>query len=257
MSYLNRFLIEEDTQFECAAVVEILESSLEDVFEYLQKSFNRFSNKSNSDFICHLIISFDFFPNSSQSFETFIHRFEIFPDISYLITRIGSERIECVQKENYEKLYNKGGQVKCNGVEAFEVNQSLGNDIDYFYDRIKMEKNNVVNREHTISDFFRDISSIFPVQTFHLSMLTDEDGKKLQSEDNDNRKRDYFLNKTTLSNKEQNYSLSICMRKTLCMQSFESGETYVRDNKEPDPWQAGMKEHANFSRDRDHEQKFC
>ena len=68
ISYLNRFLIEEDTQFECAAVVERkLGSSPENLLQDLESHFNQFSNKS--DFICHLVLSCDFNRVEFRSFD--------------------------------------------------------------------------------------------------------------------------------------------------------------------------------------------
>ena len=58
MSFLNRFLIEEDIQFEihiCAGVVE----RYGDMERNLVKNLKRISNNSNSDFIDHLVLSHD------------------------------------------------------------------------------------------------------------------------------------------------------------------------------------------------------
>ena len=180
MSYLNRFIIEEDTQFECTEVVEWKSgSSWVKLERHLKKSFDRlvglrsyseiyhnsgifkqlkFSNHSNSDFIRHLFLSFDFWPDdmmddmgdilaiiTDRPFKSFIDGIRTSPEISHMITRIGSQRLECVQQEHYEKLYNQGGQIKYNEVCSFEVHQSIMdpqfvNDIDDFYDRIKMNK---------------------------------------------------------------------------------------------------------------------
>ena len=109
MSYVNRFLIEEDTQFECAGIVELRVFEGFEVWQYLRNSFqshlDRFSNKSNSDFICHFILSGDFFWGETTGFLGLWDFMNVnFEDMSYLITHIGSERLECVQKEQYEKL---------------------------------------------------------------------------------------------------------------------------------------------------------
>ena len=59
-----------------------------------------------------------------------------------LITRIKSERLQCVQKEQYKKLYkeasNEGAKIKYDKNTTLLVYKSIGDDIDDFYDRIKM-----------------------------------------------------------------------------------------------------------------------
>ena len=103
MSYLNRFLIEEDTQFECVGVAEFRRYKVSEVSQYLKKTFeshfDQFSNKSNSDFIGHFILSGESLFSSGLM--------QVFEDISHMITQVGSERLECVQKEHYEKLTMK------------------------------------------------------------------------------------------------------------------------------------------------------
>ena len=59
MSLLNRFLIEEDIQFECAGVVERYMDTNLIMERNLLKSLKRISNESNSDFIGHLVLSGD------------------------------------------------------------------------------------------------------------------------------------------------------------------------------------------------------
>ena len=261
MSYLNRFLIEEDTQFDCAEIVEWkLGSSWENSVQDLEKKFIKLSKKSNSDFIRHLILSMDFFPVepswnilTDRPFESFIRRLKIFPDISYMITGIVSHRLECVQKEHYEKLYSEGGPIKYNEVDTFEVHQSIGNEIDDCYDRIKMNKINFGEHKRllTNSEFSMEKSiyrrskffeSPYSVKTFHLSMLSDQEERKinknLHSEDTGNRKLDYFKKKTKLSKKEQNYALSMCWRKTIHMGPLENGKRHYREIIRPeDLWE--------------------
>lgn len=240
MSYLNRFIIEEDTQFECAGVVEYkFGSSWEDIMQYLEKNFNRLSNKSNSDFISHVVLSDVYF---SIKFLSDSIR-ETFLEILNVITRIESQRIECVQKEYCEKIYTEGGQIQLQSytISPVEVHGSIGNEIDDFYDRIKMNKINFNHRKlHTISELFW--RSPYTVKTFHLSMLTNEEEIKMHSENADNRKFDNFQNKTTLSKREPNYALSLCTRKTILMRSLENGEMDIMHMIEPDPWQERIKD---------------
>ena len=189
---------------------------------------------------------------AARPFKRFIDVIRNSPDISHMITRIVSQRLECVQKEHYEKLYKEGGQIKYNEGYSMEVHQSIVNDIDDFYNRIKMNKINFTDRRlftnymyKSFNDFFGLWDAQHSVKTFHLSMLTDEDERKIHSENTQlytgNRNLDYFKNKTTLSRNEPNYALSLCMRKTLHMRSFENGEVYIRNIIEPDPWAERIK----------------
>ena len=114
MNYLNRFLIEEDTQFECAGVVDCNYQSLYDknvtrsIRENLEKNFKTILNWSNSDSIGHLVFSGDFSTYYKTTFNDYIPRIE---DFHFLITLTGSERLECIQKEQYEKFNTDGAQI--------------------------------------------------------------------------------------------------------------------------------------------------
>ena len=274
-NYLNRFLIEEETQFECAGVVELRGFKGFEVSQYLKQNFkshfDRFSNKSNSDSIGHLILSGEFLsrysPNDFYDLWDFMQMFE---DISHMTTRIGSQRLECVKKEHYDKLYNEGGQIKYyndktfgpikvnthdNEINTFDVHQSIGNDIDDFYDRIKMNKINygpeytdtmVQQKRHSYGrlltspyfkgcNFFGLIKSPHAVKTFHLSMLSDQQERKIG-----NREFHYFKNETTLSKKE-NYALSLCVRETVLMAPLENDKRIIRNIIEPDHWEERIK----------------
>ena len=87
-NYLNRFLIEEETQFECAGVVELRGFKGFEVSQYLKQNFkshfDRFSNKSNSDFICHFILSDDFYFRDYSGFYGIWDFLQMFEDISYM-----------------------------------------------------------------------------------------------------------------------------------------------------------------------------
>ena len=247
MSYLNRFLIEEDTQFDCAEIVEWkLGSSWENSVQDLEKKFIKLSKKSNSDFIRHLFLSMDIFPNqklsnilTDQPFKSLIKGLRTFSDTSHMITRIASRRLECVQKEHYEciqkeayeKLYRERDKIEYNELRTDEVHQSIGNDIDDFYDRIKMNEINFVDRKLR--------KSPNSVKTFHLSMLSDQEERKMHSDNIGNQK--FFTKQTTLSKKEQNYALSLCRRKTIHSGPLKNGKRYIREIKERDPWEERIK----------------
>ena len=204
MSFLNRFIIEEDNQFECAGVVDCQNYTDYPTLENLEKRFEQILNESNSDFICHLVLSFMFFPS-----------IPVIPDFPFMITRIGKERLRCVQKEQCEKLYkkasNEGAKITYKMDRVQIVYKSIGDDIDDFYTLIKM--NNLIFSVRRPVWSYNLIETAGSVTTYHLSMLSDEE-IKIHSEKNSNRLMN-FKNETKLSGKEQNYALSLCARKTI------------------------------------------
>ena len=224
MSYLNRFLIEEDTQFECAGVVPALLENIvgqttvaeredyEKSIENFGKSLEQTLLASNSDsFIGHLIISNGFKYSSS-----FLARVSNFP---FMITRIGSERLRCVQKEDYESLHKlsttrlvpyKGGILEnvSTGLDPY-VLLSVGDDIDDFYDRIKM---NNIDTVRACAQWYSNLIESDAVKTIHIPMLSDEEERNMNSE---NRRLVNFKYETKLSKTQQNYAFSWCVRKTV------------------------------------------
>ena len=244
MRFLNRFLIEEDIQFECAGVVEhegYMERNME---RNLVKSLERVSNESNSDFICHFVLSHDFIYFTANSFWNNLKNLT-------MITRIGSERLQCVQKEQYQNLYkeasNEGAEIKYDENTTSLVYKSVGDDIDDFYDRIIMNKINITDKSflsdsefcHNWARSFNLLQAPHSVKTFHLSLLSDKEERKMHSEitgifD--------FKKKTKLSKKEKNYALSLGARKTLLfMSDAMNNKMHVWDVVEPDPWQERIK----------------
>ena len=198
----------------------------------LDKNLGRFFKESNSDFIRHLVLSDEINYPTTRSILNNVK------NLPTMMTHIKSERLECVQKEQYTKLYNEalneGAQIKYktvpksyNGMFSLPnkilpvlVYKSIGDDIDDFYDRIKMNKINFTNeRLLTSSDIqVQSLSNLLQtphsVKTFHLSMLSDEEEKKMHSEETGYRKFDNFKKYTKLSKKEQNYALSLCARRS-------------------------------------------
>ena len=234
MSFLNRFLIEEDIQFECAGVVEHkrdMETKMKRNIERdLMKNLERISNESNS--IGHLVLSTDLEYSSTYSI------FDNIKNLTMMMTRINSKRLECVQQEQYNKLYkdasNEGGQIKY-GNKTVLVYTSIGDDIDDFYDRIKTNKIKFTDIRNFLdySDFQARLDNLLQarhsVKTFNLSTLSEEE-RKMHSEKN---------------KKGHKYALSLGARKTLlCMSKAMCGKTplwnvkvHVWDVVELDPWQ--------------------
>ena len=94
----------------------------------------------------------------------------------------------------------------------------------------------LTDSEFPVQNFY-----LHSVKTFHLSMLSDQEERKIHYDDTGNRKFDYFKKKTKLSKKEQNYALSLCWRKTIHMEPLENGMRYYREIIEPDPWEERIK----------------
>ena len=100
-----------------------------------------------------------------------------------MITRIGSERLKYVQKEQYKKLYkvasNEGAQIKYDKKTTLLVYKSIKDDIDDFYDPIKMNKIKFTDKRLVIDSDIRTqrlydlLQAPHSVKTFHLSMLSD------------------------------------------------------------------------------------
>ena len=203
MSFLNRFLIEEDIQFECAGVVEY-KNHRKSKEKNLDKNLKRFLKESNSDFIRHLVLSDEI---NNPTTRSILNNLKNLPT---MMTHIKSERLECVQKEQYTKLYNEasneGAQINYlkenigfsqyfSRFQPLLVYKSIGDDIDDFYNRIKMNKINFTNKRLlTRSDIGAQIvrhrlslSNLLraphSVKTFHLSMLSEKEERKMHSEE--------------------------------------------------------------------------
>ena len=79
------------------------------------------------------------------------------------------------------------------------------------------------------------------VKTFHLSLLSDKEERKMHSEKTGYQRFVNFGMK--LSNKGENYALSLGLRKSfLCMSDAMYGKVHVRDVIEPDPKTDGKTE---------------
>ena len=220
MNYLNRFLIEEDTQFECAGVVDCYSSRVYDTEfsnsarENLKKNFKKIFNWSNTESIGHLVFSGDFYTKFREYADDYIPRLQ---GLSFLITCTGSERLECIQKDQYEKFYIDGGQITsflrtnpyCGTTKRiftvkrdryisdypsqhkFEVHKSFGDDIEDFYDGIKKNEVTCKNGREKHTGFWKLLrgwdfeekllGGNLTVKTFHLSMLSETEEHEMCS----------------------------------------------------------------------------
>ena len=206
MSYLNRFVIDEENQFECDGVFGLDDLSTQDILR----------DKS------HVFIAADFVLASNRR----ILRTTMKPrSINLMITCLGSERLECVQKREHEKFYRGEGQIKYyhpyNGSPSIlNVRESIGDEIEDFFQHIKKKTIDLNLKRLSRSDLRERLENA--VKNFHLSMLTEEKQNEMLIQKNFDKKFPDFKNETILSEKEHNYALSVCFRKTF----FQNEDNY-------------------------------
>ena len=166
MSYLNRFLVEEECQFECEGVFELDYSSTPPFMRDLEiKMREKHEKRIEAEFESgdtstgwqsttgwqsatdvnpelHIFIS-DFSLTNIQILITtnpFLFK-------NPMITFVGSETLECVQKEEYEKFYRGRGRIRyaSNQITSygrlfiFNVRKSIGDGIENFFQLMKMK----------------------------------------------------------------------------------------------------------------------
>ena len=126
------------------------------------------------------------------------------------------------------------------------MEKCFNDDIDDYYDRIKMNKIKFTDKRLVIDSDIRTqrlydlLQAPHSVKTFHLSMLSEKEERKIHSKKTGNRRFVNFGMK--LSNKGENYALSLGLRKSfLCMSDTMNGKVHVQDVVEPDPWQENIK----------------
>ena len=238
MSYVNRFVIEEESQFECRGVhglgaLKIFKEvpnpwptkpsistntlkpdaiSIPDRFGYSLPS--RISEK------LHILISVDLrgFMRLLKITNRLKELLKQFDEPDHMVTVIGSERLTCVLKEEYDKFYKGEGQIR-HGLFSlgppryFVSRECIGDEIEDFFQRIKM-KHMAVNPIKIRSTHHLFIDPKNAVRNFHISMLTEEKQNEMLIQQNSGSEFPDFRNDTKLSKNEQNYALSICFRNT-------------------------------------------
>ena len=229
MSYLNRFLIDEEIQFECFRVYD------ED-FSYnkLVPFFSMLKTISNEEPVAgHVIIAADITKYITWNRCKRVCEHPVI-DSGIIISCIESERLECVTKNKAENLHNGGLVSYDSGYTFQQAHSSIGDDIEMFYQIIITERL-MPNFEKPLckESYNKDHEST--VATFHLSMLSDDDEEELQVKNvmqarNNirlhgknhfgttlvtHRRYPCFKFKTSISKQEQNYALSVCYRRTV------------------------------------------
>ena len=259
MSYLNRFLIEEDAQFECVAP-----SCIWEVFDENSLSIKPIDEIKSKICCSHFIIAGGHNDGRlgtlmSGRMNTFIkrmfklmrqnYRTELHPNI--MVTFIGSERLECVQTDRFKKFYKEGGKIKYEykirkGEERrkffpskiLDAYKSVGDDIEDFFQR---NKNEIMPNKTGPFIPFNLSKSLFvsdnSIITFHLSLISDDEEKRIIS-----KYFTVFKYPTTLHEAESNYALSVCYRQSFIVE--HDLDRWIREDQvkwyridEPDIWQ--------------------
>ena len=254
-------LIEEESQFECDGVYET-DSQIGQ-----RCTLNKISKHQSGSNTAHIIIAAE--PLSSQAFFAILWgRLPSFIESgiasirNLMITLLQSERLKCVQNQKAKRFYREGGQIKNESEhiitelpyigfsnQTIEARKSIGDDAEDFFQR--MVKDQIVPNDLDINRpfigqwdaFFFDLwpktlwvtktywKKTQYVHTFHLPMLSEEEENYLNSSEAS--LDTHFKFKTILQQKEMNFALSVCLRKTFLLQ----GEI-LYGIKEPEPWQA-------------------
>ena len=267
MSYLNRMLIEEDSQFECDGVYDSQDSQIGQ-----KRTLNMISEQQPDSSAFHIIVAAE--PLSFKTFfmtwwinlglnESDFNGFNVVRNLNVMITLLESERLKCVQNEEAKKFYREGGQIKNESIKKFpysgidnltlESHKSIGDDAEDFFRRLVEDQifpNDLdINRPFLgeMDDFFFGIWATKTcwnkkqyVHTFHVSMLSEEEEKYLNA--NEASLDALFKFKTILHKTEMNFSLTVCLRKTFLLR----GEILYGIT-ETDPWQ--MRIMKNFQDD--------
>ena len=239
MSFLNRFLIEEDTQFECDGIHLLSKNDLwADADSYLSNHIKRLADDRNQNqsgpSILHFIIAD--YPRRVAPREPLYMLDEVKRDakvvVNLMVTVISSERLECVQKERYEKFYKEGDNIKYDFKKFsynFSVYKSVGDDMEDFLHR---NKTGILPTYKKAT--FEESNMKSSLKTFHLSMISDDDEKQMIL-----KKFSNFKLPTTCLKNEQNFALSICFRKTWIASTTKQIWWKIV---EPDPWQEKIRE---------------
>ena len=219
MSYLNRFVADENDQFEVYAFYRIRVK--------MRKRITDFNNWAKEETALQIKKAVKKYAEQSKRDKTdtntvhFIwadHKYdldEILRTIKNEMTRVGlkkgmvsflqKHRYRCVTKEKYEQLYENGGEI-----DGGRTKLSLGDDLEDFLNRIK--NNEIHDHELGQEDNW--------INTFHLSMLSPEQKRKLAISDNDYLKtfhnHDPDIPKTEMAKSESKskYAFSLCRRAT-------------------------------------------
>ena len=242
---MNRLIIEEENEFECKGVYELDISADGQFVEELSKILKnhdgskidhviiaansashkiRLRKSSTRTNVTRRYLTKDFRVLNFREFANVLRTLlKSIPRSTFMLTCLASDRLECVPKKKYEKIYKEGCQIGF-GFNTTKVFKSVGDDTDEFFERIKFENispNTQFTGSFSTSDdrvYFTKWDEKSQVYTFHLSMASNEDellsANQAGTQKLSATKLPHFKYETTVSKNEQNYELSVCYRKT-------------------------------------------
>jgi len=177
----------------------------------------------------HIIVAAPWTPSLFYSIDNVnLTLTEVFdPKLKIIITKLRSDRAECIPKDKLEQFYKEGGNIKVDKNDIIKAERSVGDEIEEFYEEMKF---GILFKLTKIKNELN-----YNFITFHLSLLSGEEEQKMDpiepsvgtAEDlrigSDGLRNipppiiwkfQNFKSKTRLSKNENNYALSVCHRKT-------------------------------------------
>ena len=240
MTYLNRLLIDEEIGDECIGIYKSNQS--------VPSPKEVIADDEFDSSIVHLIVAHNEPAHDQSSYNGSIIEQTGMKSIMHhiktptwvrstdakceiIITKLCSVRTECVQPEKYKKFCKEGGNIRVEPYEFVKVERSVGEDIEDFVEQMELVKRPIKYDKKEINE---------KVITFHLSLLTDKEEKKMLASLEPRKdamekemwrksanimrnplvrerltwQYENFKYETRLSQNEPNYALSVCYRKS-------------------------------------------
>ena len=143
MSYLNRFLIEEDAHFECVAPSCILDTFDKTFWQLQLKQINEIETKQCVQFIIaggheEMLEVWTRMQQIERMLTLVELKYQTEHPLNVLVTLIGCNRLECVQTDRFKKIYKEGGKIEYES-KFLDAYKSVGDDLEDFYQRNKNE----------------------------------------------------------------------------------------------------------------------
>ena len=206
MNFFNRFVAEENDQFEVYAFYRIKDWVEDEV--RIEKAVQKYAEQSKRDKtdtnIVHFIWAGHIY-DCDDILKTIKNEMARFGLKKGMVSFLQKHRFHCVTKEKYEELYEKGGQIDGSNMEL-----SLGDDLEDFLNRIK--NNEIHGHELGPGDNL--------INTFHLSLLSPGQKRKLAINHDDyhktfhNHDPDVPKKEMAKSESKSKYAFSLCRRGT-------------------------------------------
>ena len=222
LSIINKLIICEDDGFECITIepirpwmklsdeidIQLNKNAIGRVFrEHLQNTYER--NRFDENRLLHFIWAGYTHQGSRPAiYELLKYQMRSHFTTRAILTVVTRWRYGVITKETYEDLYKHGGTL---GYE--KVEQSMSDEIEYFYNGIKYNKNITTN----LCDNQDRISSV------HCSIISAEESRKLSNGDKNTRSSYciHFYQNPDVTDEEMQksestlkYAASICIRRS-------------------------------------------